>query len=113
MLNLVRKIMESNPGTLSVMASQPTRLDEYDEDVADGQASLEDRAEQEELYAALWQAVDELPYRDKEILMMFVVEGQTQEVIARRFGISRPAITERIPRILAHLRSQLSGAYKG
>lgn len=53
--------------------------------------------------------ISALEQEDREMLHLRYLEGESQESIAQRLGISQPQVSRRIRRVLETLRGQVSG----
>ncbi len=65
---------------------------------------LAERDEQREEMEQLYEYLEKLTRRQREILMLCVVNGKTHEEVARMLGTSRQAITDSLKKSLIRLR---------
>lgn len=73
--------------------------------LSDRSAGPEDEAETRELMAGLKNAIERLGVKDREIIALLVIDCSPAD-IARKLGVSRSAISQRLQRI----RTTLAGA---
>ncbi len=84
--------------------------DEYNFEVEDQSESIVDTLIKKEFYDALWLAVDELDEISSLIIKMFA-NNYTDSAIARKIGISQPAVRKRKLKALDILREKLKDFY--
>lgn len=75
--------------------------------VADPRASVADRFEEEELFAALEAALLTLPSADRELVRRVELGGETHEAIARETGEPLGTLLSRKHRAIRRLRAEL------
>ena len=75
-----------------------------DRGVYDPLRMLEDQDEKREEIELLYEHLAKLTGRQREILMLCVVEGRTHMEAARKLGTSRQAVTDSLKKSLARLR---------
>lgn len=78
-----------------------------DETIVDPMPLPERRYEARAQLQRLQQAIDELPPRCREVLLLFKVEGMGHEAIAARLGISRNMVEKHVIRALVALRESV------
>ena len=81
-------------------------------DVSDASHDPLDRVQHRQRLARLAQAMDELPARQREALVLHRFDGLTQDEVAGRMGISRRMVVKHLSRAMAYceLRVQYASA---
>jgi RNA polymerase sigma factor (sigma-70 family) len=64
----------------------------------------------EDIRSHVDEAIAALPERLRVPIVLYYLEGRTQEAVARELGISQPAVSGRLKQAVAALRGQLEGA---
>ena len=97
-LNWVRhqRVEELNAGEVARV------MEEAAEEMAEG------REDEEALYGRLEEKLGELPERQREVLMMCVVEGKKYREVAEELDITLNTVKTHLARALAFLRGELS-----
>ena len=72
----------------------------------DGAISDEEAQERSDVEAALWEAIDALPQRCREIFLLSKRDGLTYSEIAQRLGLSQKTVEHQISKALHRLRGQ-------
>lgn len=72
----------------------------------------EETIDNSEACARIWQAVDRLPAKCREIFLMSKRDGMSGEEIARELGISPRTVRNQISTALSRLREELSDGRK-
>ncbi|MDE5941311.1 MAG: RNA polymerase sigma-70 factor [Muribaculaceae bacterium] len=62
--------------------------------------------------ARIWQAIDRLPERCREIFLMSKRDGMTNEEIADELGLSVKTVKNQMTKALSRLKEALSGGHK-
>ena len=83
----------------------PLLTDIQPEDL-DGIISDEEAQERSQREARLWALIDELPPRQREILLLAKRDGLTYSAIAQRLGISEKTVEHQLSRAMKKLRGQ-------
>lgn len=80
----------------------PEAIPELDEEIVD--TSVRD--------AKIWQAIDRLPEKCREVFLLSKRDGMSNEEIAEELGISVKTVKNQITKAFSRLREALSGAHK-
>lgn len=72
----------------------------------------EETIDNSERDARIWQAVDSLPEKCREIFLMSKRDGMTGEEIAAELGISIKTVKNQLTKALARMRESLSNGHK-
>ena len=91
-----RRVEELNAGEVARV------MEEAAEEMAEG------REDEEALYGRLEEKLGELPERQREVLMMCVVEGKKYREVAEELDITLNTVKTHLARALAFLRGELS-----
>ncbi len=59
------------------------------------------------LVCAVQQALQRFAVQDAQVGAWYLLEGLNEQAIAARLGVSQPAVSKRLKRILARLRREL------
>ena len=88
----------------------PLPIDIQPEDL-DGQISDEEAQERSFREAQLWEAIDELPTRCREVFLLAKRDGLTYREIAQRLELSEKTVEHQVSKALKRLRGQQSSFF--
>jgi RNA polymerase sigma-70 factor (ECF subfamily) len=71
----------------------------------------EDKTLEEQLFEALQEAIDQLPARQNQILVMCKVNGKKQKEVAEELGISVKAVEKNLVKAKNHLHKDLTARF--